>query len=204
MLQLSRYSHTDTWETIESVRSNWVQCGEEVRPFFSLGQSKLSTIKNRFVCYIPLVFRSRYKQFRALSKWFWGGVFVFYIWRGYVEKEDPDQFHWQLKILLFLKYLRSRYPFLAIYEWFWQIHGGGSRWRSRRSNVWVFLPFCPALITLIDTTSGVNIWKPFSRETDQPLCRENSESVVLVKSANWCFTIWSEQHILSTFFQIRT
>ena len=51
------------------------------------------------------------------------GFFVFYIWGDYVENEDPSQFYWQLKILLFLTHLRSWYPFLAIYKWFW---GGSS------------------------------------------------------------------------------
>ena len=65
MVQLSRYSHTDTLGTIESVHSNWVQCGEDVRLFFPLGQSKLSVIKF-FVCLLHS--KSRYKQFRAVSK----------------------------------------------------------------------------------------------------------------------------------------
>ena len=53
------------------------------------------------------------------------GVFVFYIREGYVENEDHGQFDWYLKILLFLTHLRSRYPFLAIYKWFWGGWGGG-------------------------------------------------------------------------------
>ena len=51
MVQLARYRHTDTKGTIESVHSNWVQCGEDVRPFFPLGQSKLSVKKKKIVCY---------------------------------------------------------------------------------------------------------------------------------------------------------
>ena len=71
IIMVQSYRHFG--DHIEIVRSNWVQCGEDVRPFFPLGQSKLSVIKNVFVCYTPLVSRSRYKQFRAVSKWFWRG-----------------------------------------------------------------------------------------------------------------------------------
>ena len=61
--------------TIESVRSKRILCGEDVRPFFPLGQSKLSVIKNCVVClYTPLVSRSGYKQFQAVSRWFWRGL----------------------------------------------------------------------------------------------------------------------------------
>ena len=43
----------------------------------------------------PLEFtsRSHYKQFRAISKWFWGGLRFLHFGR-YVENQDPGQFHW--------------------------------------------------------------------------------------------------------------